>query len=758
MTDRTSFETAARTGLRLFEAAITDDLPTLLKSDPENFGTLRQSLAEISTLFVQNKLVEKKGKTWEIDANVGKLDTETLEKVSTAATKIVEETGRDITTYALDAAGKQSWLKVALEARDELHDIGFKTPEPRALRDAVAAVAEPAVEAVAEKTPEAASKTEAQAIDPVTMISDERLHDVARASLAVLETLHTAKPDLAGPSHGTLTNDLSAVQGALRSADFLLPGDSSVRKTPYSEQSPRGSRQNNEAIYAAAQNLAASAKGGDAFEGVDFAGGSNPSMVMLGLRSSLGQLAKTIEEAKPQLVGGHEEVKAEQAAPALRLGNEVLSENQAKALHALLNAAEKVSNKAQLDTMSPMHVMYPAKLHNTLEKASKEAADLNVNLVLRSVAKGGEKLPGMSERSAADIANLVDHVSGIVQYAEKRDSNFRAVSMEDMDRLSSLSINARDVGAVTAVAALAGQSDTSTTAFNEGKDTAAFATLREAMAGSRSPSPEAALALTGRVLPEMSLAEWNVLSEETRQKARVFVVNPHNPETLLETRSDEKHGRKDAGELRKVLNEAWPAGSASRDPAAQRWEQIRIRAAVRNSLMTENDKPNLALRSQLMSLRNRAIVAPTRAGAVILREESNRLFEIQEKWATEQKQKRFDNADQKASDFKSADVKRFLSVLEASGSNEPATLTKRGDSLVLEHPEAPTISGNLDRAGNLSGQKEGYRLYKIDAEQLRAAYETGAPTIRIKIADDRPYAIEGVGAKAPVKAKDEVRG
>ena len=756
MTDRITNETAARAGLRLFEAAIADGLPAVVKGEAETYGPLRQSLADLSTLLVQRKLVEGKAGAWKTHADrLAGLDDETVSAVSEAGRRVVEETGRDATVYALDAAGKQGWLKASLEVRDELNGLGFGTSEPRAQRDAVAVLAVPAetAERAADMVSEKAGESgKAAGLDPISMLADERLHEVARASLGALEALHRAKPDLSGDK--TLADSVTELQGSLRLADFMLPGDSSARKAPYSEQSPRGTREQNETIFRAAQSFVETARGGVAFDSVTFDAEGNQSMIKIGVRSTVAALGSTIEASKPQLIGGHEEKAAEEPVETLRLGNEVLPEAKAKALHALLNVAERIADKAQLDTMSPQHVMYPAKDHARLEKAHQAVTEGEVEAILRDVAKGGVKLPGISDRSAGDMATLVKDLGGLALFAERRGAGFRAISMDDIDRVSAMSRNLRDVGAINAVAALGGLGDVSTTAFNEGKDAAAFATLREAMAGSRSPSPELALGLVDRVLPEMSLAEWNYLNEETRSKARAFVINPHDKP--VEIKGADTETTKGRG-LREVLAEAWPDSTPSRDPAAKRWEQIRIRAAVRGALVNEAGEPNLPLRAQLMGLRNKAIVSPSRAGAAILREESNRLFEIQEKWAEEQKQKRFEAADHRSVDFAAGDVRRFLAVLEASGSAEPATLVKKGKGvLALEHEEAPTISGKIEESA-LAKQKDGYRLYKIDAEQLRAAYETGAPAIRIRIADDRPYAIEGVGGKAPAKAREEAR-
>lgn len=693
--NREILETVATQGAVIYERAIRDELPALVKSDDAAYGALRQALADLGKNLIDGKLVEGKGLNTVIHTTrVNGLSDAQLGAIADATLGAVKAASADGIVFKLDEANKDSFLTVIQETDDIMSGAGYETPSSQLLRDAVAA------------GPYGA-QTQAEAGAEREMIPDHKLHAVARQALDFLEAVEVAQPRFDGEPADTI----AALRDALKDANYLLPGESTARTTPYREQDGRGTREESEKILAISQHLVSVMTETGAIEDVIINGSAGGRM---GLTIKLDVLKGFINEATPEKIPG-------EMAETKAVESDVLPKKAAQALLETLETGERIADSAQIDTQSPMHVMFPRKEISALKD---NLADLDVtqaDLIIGRVAEGEETVPGISARSAKAMADIVKELRAIASDSEPRGS-FHAMPMEDMDRLSATSRQLIDTGAVNGLAALAGRGDVTASAHKDGKDAAAFATLREAMSGTRAPSPDRALGLIGKVLPEMSLAEYRALSPETRDRARVFVMTPG------------------MGDFDK-----YEPASVFPHPQAVKWRHNRLRSAIREKLFNKDGKPNLEFRTRLMNLRHRPIVAPTKGEAEVIRQESERLYALHKKELVEARKDYLEGADRKAADFEAKDVKRFLAVLEASGSREMATikLAKSDRELVVEHPDAPTLRGTLDQLGNLERARDGYKMGKVDADELRAAFETGRPTIRMHVEDDRVGRIEG---------------
>jgi hypothetical protein len=271
--------------------------------------------------------------------------------------------------------------------------------------------------------------------------------------------------------------------------------------------------------------------------------------------------------------------------------------------------------------------------------------------------------------------------------------------------------------------------------MTEGRDSAAFGTLQEAMrGGARLGNPESALGTLGKILPEMDFAEWHALSPRMRATAQAVFVEP---------------GKGDFEGLDIAV-----APGAFSDPRAREGQEKALRNFVRRRVLDEtpieSGKGTVGerFRDRVLSARHRTIVAPTRSLAKAYREEGERIAEE----ATRQKRESADLALSKLeripADFDRAQVARFLRVVEAQGSSAPANLVKTGEHLIITHPDGPTLKADIGAVGTLARHQDGHVIAKLPLESLRGAVESGQAKVRVVVTEDRVAAILGHTAAA----------
>lgn len=698
---RENLEAIASKSLGLFDAALGDKMVDLVKAN-EAYAELRLGLREMTGALMAEKLIE--GGATHAD-RIKDVAEEKLSDIAAKTLVAVNAASADATVTALDEDGKTTFLGAVIEAEDALAAGGFETPNSSLLRQAVSNAA-------------AEAPAEAQ---PQEMIPDHALHAVARSAIDFLDAVYVANAQFTGSVDAIIAGeDIEKLRAALNAANYLLPGESTAREAarntpafkPYYDQDGRGTRAQNEAILTAAAELAAHLTASGVLDQIP----AGTPFAVVGMKTKLGVLNSFIEKAKPELVPA---AVLDEQTIATQLGNEVLPKEAAEALFELLQQGERITDMVQIK--SGEHVMYPGKEHKTLEEKLEAYDATPAHQIMQAVSREEDSLPGVSSDSAHTMLKLVNELRDFAANAEKS-GTFRVVRMDDIDAVISMYNQLTNVGAFTGLAALAGRGDITTTQLTAGRDAAAFATMREAMGGGRSQSPERALGLIGKLLPEMSRAEFETLcsaNPKLREQTRVFTLEPG------------------VGEFADYQSAFYP------HPKAIRWRHNALRKVIRDNLINEKGEPNLAFRAKLMNLRRQAIVAPTKGEARVLREESERLYAIHQRELDKNRKDYLAKASKTTADFSAEDVKRFLGKFEASNSNEPATLIKRNNQLVLEHPEAPTLTARTEDLGILTKARDGYKLHKVDPKELRAAYESGQPVIRMHLEDDRPALIVG---------------
>lgn len=435
----------------------------------------------------------------------------------------------------------------------------------------------------------------------------------------------------------------------------------------------------------------------------------------------------------------------------------LLSEDNAKVLAGLLDVSIKITDTAGIDTQQPDHVAYPislAKAFNSAFKAYKDnqtaaLSDETQSSALdsvREIAGGIRRAPGMTAESAAFLEKALDEIAGIPEVAKlsEGDKGDRTMTMpmEYMDRVIGAVDPVLSSGAFIALASIAGLEGFDKDAFEQGRQAAAFSTLREAMSAGRSKQPGAMIKSIRKAAPEMSSAHYSLLTPEERKRCHAFVVRPGQPGLFkdFDTRI------------------AMPG-----DPVVAENRQNHMRIFIKDALAGRFDgknvkdedgklvsQPSKSMRAALLNMERRSIVAPNLDEAQVLRQMSERVLEEHKREIQARHQAWVDKeADKITADFNKPEVERFVRIVEASGAVDTATMVKRNGQLHVEHPEAPTLVANVNDIAILDKAREGYKIAKVSTSDLRNALasEPDKDTVRIRLHNDHIVTVEAAKTK-----------
>lgn len=716
MPSRENLEKISDSAIGLFTTAVSDGLPAYLKDNRDGMAPFATAMAELSKSLVQNRLVRNTGEggLWAgLNENVAGVADDRLDEIANRSAKVVETGSVADVIARLSEAGHLDTLRSLSTTAGELAAAEIAVPNQDLLRSVIGydqAVAEAEV---------------------VPYVPETQLYDSVTASLEFLDSGYRAgiNFDIASafPQVGEAYGKLA---GTLRAADYLVPGDSTVRTAPYSAQTPRGTRDQLEAVHAAAVDLAGALKDEAAVHRVlDISNIDDGRFVRPVFEGMVKQFNDSLEKVTPinvKVLKASETDEVEQTSAGNDGG---LSVPFAGMLLDALDAGEQAAARAQFDTMSEHHVMIPAEDMKAVETNLTAVRNNNLLGILNDIQNGDTQVPGLSSEGARDISEALDQMSTMVAMAEKR-GGYRAVSMKVVDEFNAAYENSVLNGGYAGLSTLAGRGEVDRDSLLAGRGVSEYATLTEALSSGRGGAPaDAVVGSIKRASPEMTLSHYKNLPDDERRRVRAFVVKPDSD--LFE------------GYASLFVN----------DRKATRYQSNRLREHLVSRLSDESGRPNHKLRGMLIGLDHRAIVAPSLAEAQVVREVSNRLISEQQRLRENERARYLANADRTKVTFDGADIRRFLRALDLSdATSQPATLTKLGDTLVLEHPEAPTIRGSIDHLSSLDNARDGYRLYKINSETLRLAQDTGASKVQIHLEDDRAVRVEAAKdavSKAP---------
>lgn len=706
--------TAAKATLSLVEAAMKADLAGDLARP--GWEDARAAFQETSRLLVRAGALSKVADGWRISPEaLESRGNDVLAPIGAAGLATAEALATPEHVEALSADGKRGLLEAALAAADAQAAASGAPVGLDALRAAVAppAQAQPVLSEV--PTP-------------------ERLHGVATAALDLLEAFDRTSASLPNTRDGRRALELQQrLETALRDGDFALPGEILGRTVPYAAQSPRGNRAQQMAIFEAAGAYADHMRAAGLVDEVEVDGGA---LARAGLTRKLQSLDAALAEARAETPVA---LEAPVAAPAI---SSPLSQAQAKAILGAVDLGNRIADSAQLDTLEPEMIMFPRDHVKALGDALRAIDQTGADIALAAAREEGRPLPGVSDGAMKAVGDLVRELRDVRLNASPRGEGFVAVAQEDIDRITSLTDRILYSGAREGLAAAAGESESSAISMTEGRDSAAFGTLQEAMrGGARLGNPESALGTLGKILPEMDLAEWNALSPRLRATAQAVFVEP---------------GKGDFEGL-----DVATAPGAFFEPRAKEGQEKALRNFVRRRILDEtpleNGKGTVGerFRDRVLSARHRTIVAPTRGLAKAYREEGERIADELTRQKRETAEMALSKLERVPADFDRAQVARFLRVVEAQGASSPASLVKTGEHLIVTHPDGPTLKADIGAVGALARHQDGHTIAKLPLESLRGAVETGHAKVRVVVTEDRVAAIVG---HTPAAERARARG
>ena len=704
--------TAAKATLSLVEAAIKADLAgDLAQPGWEDARTIFQ---ETSRLLVRAGALFKTADGWRFspEALDGRSD-DVLAPIGAAGLSIAKALSTPERVEALSGDGKRGLLEAAVAAADAQATAAGAPIGLDALRAAVAPASPPTLSEIP---------------------SAERLHAVATAALDLLETFDRTGASLPNTRDGRRALDLQQnLEDALRDGDFALPGEILGRTTPYAAQAPRGDRAQQMAIFAAAGAYADHLRATGLAEEIEVAGGP---FARASLTRKIQDLDGALESARAETPVALETPAAAPSIPP------PITQAQAKALLGAVDLGNRIADSAQLDTLEPEMIMFPREHVKALGDTLGAIDQIGADLALAAAREEGRPLPGVSDGAMKAVGDLVQELRDIRLCAQPRGEGFVAVSQEDVDRITSLTDRILYSGAREGLAAAAGESETSPISMTEGRDSAAFGTLQEAMrGGARLGNPESALGTLGKILPEMDLAEWNALSPRLRATAQAVFVEP---------------GKGDFAGL-----DIATAPVTFFDPRAREGQEKALRNFIRRQILNEtpleNGKGTVGerFRDRVLNARHRTIVAPTRGLAKAYREEAERIADELTRQKRESAEIALSRLERVPVDFDRPQVARFLRVVEAQGVSSPASLVKTGNHLLVTHPDGPTLKADIGAVGTLARHQDGHVIAKIPLESLRGAVETGQAKVRIVVTEDR---VAGIIGHTPTAERSRARG
>jgi hypothetical protein len=697
--------TAAKATLSLVDAAIKADLASDLARP--GWEETRSAFQEAARLLVAAGALAKAPDGWRFTpATLDGRGDDVLAPIGAAGLAIAEALSSAERVEALANDGKRGLLEAALAAGDAQAAAAGTTAGLEALRAAISPPAQPAFSEVP---------------------TSERLHDVATAALDLLEAFDRTGASLPNTRDGRRALDLQqGLEAALRDGDFALPGEILGRTAPYAAQTPRGDRTQQMAIFEAAGAYADHIRTAALADEIEVSGGP---LARAGLTRKLQGLDAALASARSETPVALEVPAAEPAVPP------PLRVEQAKALLAAVDLGNRIADSAQLDTLESEMIMFPREHVKALGEMLGEIDRTGADLALAAAREEGRPLPGVSDGAMKAMGDLVLELRDVRLSAAPRGEGFSAVSQQDIDRITSLTDRILYSGAREGLAAAAGESEASAISMTEGRDSAAFGTLQEAMrGGARLGNPESALGTLGKILPEMDFAEWHALSPRVRATAQAVFVEP---------------GKGDF----EGLDIAVAPGSFS-DPRARQGQEKALRNFVRRRVLDEtpleNGKGTVGerFRDRVLSARHRTIVAPTRGLAKAYREEGERIADEATRQKRESAELALSKLERIPADFDRAQVARFLRVVEAQGNSAPANLVKIGEHLIMTHPDGPTLKADIGAVGTLARHQDGHVIAKLHLESLRGAVESGQAKVRVVVTEDRVAAILGHTAVA----------
>lgn len=703
-------------GAKLYLDAVEEGLPSLFKdggetTKPEDYRTLQLAFRDMSRQLVRNKAVVRDADgNWQMnDDAISKMDEATELKFLPYYETVVM--AHQKANAALIAEGRKSYV----DTFRELHQETIFEIEP----------------------------------ETVTRIRGADMQNIVSASLSLLEATRE-DPANAAFVKGLDRASLDTLWSVLEQSNYLMPGENPDREAPIGEQVLRGTPEEQEAAFHAAAAIAANL---DLPEVIN--AGDKPATRAALLRSSVVQ-AQTEEVELDGLTN---------SSPDAFFDSD-LTKADANSLFNLWTAGTRLVHKAQWDTESLGNLLvddalvedvrialadYEDKgIENALDSGNFEAPGIDADTAKR-IAKGiswlkeavetdveslsytGDDGGALTQEGAtmaegSDFDNAFDRdededgekdetvfVSGQEDMAAEKygkSDRFTRINESMVSEWDRISLEMLGNGVVENLRRHAGRAEIDMEEMTGTQ--AAFGSLEDAMGANRVVTgPE----LTNRVSDAMSKAAYLNINPERRAKMRVYEVT---------------EGR--------GIFEGFKEGGPE---VAEK----RVRKFLNSKMLDEKGRPNLAMRNEMHKITGLPVYAKQVGTARGVRDFAHAFVERDREEFRLRSEAGREKRGITSFDLDADKVARFIDVVEASGSQDPARVMMGKDGIAtVSHPEAPKLSARMsDIPKEVLNADKSPRVFggHLSIEQLRAAYQTGADKMTVLMDGERPYGVIG---------------
>jgi len=698
-------------GSRLYVDAVNEGLPATFAKQPEDYATLKLAFRDMSRQLVAMGAVAKddNGNWIANDAGIDKLGEK-------------------------DNAKFLAYYQTVTRAHDDAR--------PALIRDGHAEYSNKVHDLHVGKEFEIEPET-------ITRVRREDMQAVAQSSMMLLEAVQ-ADPANAAFVKGLERNSMDTLWSVMEKSGYLMPGENPDRTEPLSNQTLRGTPEEQDALLHQASVIAANVDLGDAVRPND-----RPAAAALAVKAAVAN-AQTEQVAEDRMMAG--------AAPAGFDSD--LTNADSNSLFNVISAGARLIHTAQWDTQSLDTVVVDPHRFDDLKVALDDYHDKGIDNALSSGNFGDPKIdPDMAKRLAKGISWLSE---AIVSHPD--DTRFfgdycRELTMEGatMDEASTEFDNAFDQDTTETDAVLTtgdedmaadqyGKSDNSVRLTEalvseadgvliEMIDNGTAEYLRQRAGRAETDLGEIASSRAAFGTLEEAMGEGRVeFIDERRAGAMNGVVTAAQKANM----SPEKRAKLRTARIEEGRGPFKEYRSGAQDIARSRMKRFL------DDNMVKDGRPNHDLHRVLRDATQMPVEAKTRAEGEAFRDYAEK-FAMRSR---EERKMREELGREKRGvtkiDFEATDVRRFIQVAEAAGTQDVARVTLDPHGAVsISHPDAPKLTSSMDNvpteiARSADATKKGRPFGgNLPIEMLKAAYQTGADKVTLLVDGETPYGIVG---------------
>lgn len=575
-------------------------------------------------------------------------------------------------------------------------------------------------------------------LQPEARISEDSLDAVAKAALTLTESAYR-DPTGVDSLTGINASDITQLNEALYDAGYLVAGENEERKAPLSEQSPRGDFEQKMAIFNSASSISTNLDLPETVTGLN--------TVVL----SAKQLQTAVGEAQTEeYMSERDGPGISELTPV----NSDLQKEDVGAVYMTMLVGAMAARKAQISTdmadfdeENPM-VVIPASYsvkdakgnvtheNDIVETLGAHVAYLEDTGVIDVISRGATPktsadfaVPGLAPTDnqlphvAATMKRFINAAKGIAQYVhdederidgdaggralggphagaeeleEGNDDNFdQDIDLSDVDGDTGLS-STMDSPAMDGLDPVERKVperlvDNMAKALDELDSMGVLRRMGE-MVGRDEKFDDQAIFSEGQGGVYGSLEDFVQSDESTMDPSnREYKTDTYSKSQIMRLGVDKAEALKRQGAVTITPGRGFLEGASYASGAASVAHR-RVRDFVNANLTTEENKPNVPLRAALRRMAERPVIASTEVEAKAWKDVGQQFVERE----AEEHKLRLEAAEEKAGlwtmDASRAQLRRALTVAQASGDDAPFKVVITDQSAFMMRSDAPKIS------------------------------------------------------------------